>query len=151
MARASIDTSVIIKYIDEEGEYHEQAKAVFSAILSGKLEAIIPHPILVETYYVATRIYQKLEIEEPETTATKLVEWLYRLPTVIIADTNLNLALEAGRIKLHYKLALTDCYILATSKIYNCTALFRKLETEMLKNIKQLKRNYKIIFLEDYK
>ena len=105
----------------------------------------------METYYVATRIYQKLGIEEPETTATKLVEWLYRLPTVMIAGTNLNLALEAGRIKLHYKLALTDCYILAASKIYNCTALFRKLETEMLKNIKQLKRNYKIIFLEDYK
>lgn len=151
LARASIDTSVIIEYIDEEGECHEQAEAVFSAILAGKIEAIIPHSILVETYYVTARIYQKLGVRNPKATATKLIEWLYRLPTVTIADTSLNLALEVGKIKLRYKLAITDCYVLATSKIYNCTALFKKPEKEMLKNINQLKKNYKITFLKDYR
>jgi len=38
-----LDASVIIEYIDRMGEYHEQAEAVFDAILLGKLKAIIPH------------------------------------------------------------------------------------------------------------
>jgi len=150
LTKASVDTSVIIEYIDEKGECHEQAKVIFSAFLAGKLEAIIPSPILAEVYYVASRIYQKLGVKDPETIAMKLVEWLYRLPTVIIADTSLDLALEVGKIKLRYKLALTDCYVLAISKIYNCTALFKKPEKEMLENIEQLKENYRIVFLKDY-
>lgn len=146
-----LDTGIIIEYIDEEGEYHEQANMVFTAILTGKLKGILPHPTLVETYYVVARIYRKLNIEEPETIALKLIEWLYKLPTITMADMNLNLALETGKIKLYYKLALTDCYILATSKIYNGIALFRKLEREMLENIDELKKSYQIMFLEDYK
>ena len=150
LARISVDTSVIIEYIDRKGELHEQAEAVFSAILAGKLEAVIPHPTLAETYYVASRIYQELGVEDPEVTATKLVEWLYRLPTVTIAGMSLDLALEAGRIKLYYKLALTDCYVLAASRIYDCTALFKKPEKEILENLEEIKKNYRVIFLKDY-
>jgi len=86
-----LDTSVIIEYIDRGGEYHEQAKVVFDAILLGKLKAIIPHPILSETYYVATRVYETLRLEQARERAIKLVEWLYRLPTVIVKDADLSL------------------------------------------------------------
>lgn len=151
MARASVDTSVVIEYVDEEGECHEQAEAVFSAILSGRLEAVMPRPVLAETYYVAARVYRELGVEGPEATAAKLVEWLYRLSTVTVAAPSLDLVLETVRVKLRYGLALTDCYVIAASKIYSCPALFRKPEAETLRNIGQLRRDYKIIFLEDYK
>ncbi len=145
-----MDTGVIIEYIDLKGEFHEQAQAVFSALLTGKLEGIIPHPVLAETCYVATRLYQELRIEEPQALASKLVRWLYRLPTTIIPAENASLAIETGKAKMNYGLALTDCYILAASKIYDCKALFKKPEREMLENIDYLKKEYQLIFLQDY-
>ena len=149
--KVAIDTSVIIEYIDMKGELHEQAKIIFSALLTSKLEAILPHPILVETYYVAARLYQKLKIENPQNVASKLIEWLYRLSTTIIPSEDTNLAIETGKTKLNYGLALTDCYVLAASKMHNCKALFKKPEKEMLKNIDRLKKEYQLLFLEDYK
>lgn len=151
MTKVAMDTSVIIEYIDLRGELHEQAQTVFSALSTGKLENILPHPILAETYYVATKLYQKLQIENPQVVASKLIEWLYRLPTTIISTEDLNLAIETGKAKLNYGLALTDCYVLASSKIYNCKALFKKPEREMLKNIDALKKEYQLIFLQNYK
>lgn len=149
--KVTLDTSIIIEYIDTNGKLHEQAKLTFSALLTSKLEAILPHPILAETYYVAASLYDKLEIEKPQTLASKLIEWLYRLPTIIIPNGDINLAIEAGEVKLNYYLALTDCYVLAASKIHGCKALFKKREKEMLKNIETLKKDYQLLFLEDYK
>ena len=145
-----LDTSVIIEYIDRRGEYHEQAKVVFDAILLGKLKAIIPHPILSETYYVATRVYETLRLEQAGERAIKLVEWLYRLPTVIVKDADLSLAIEAGKVKLKYGIALTDCYVLASAKIYKGKAVFRKREREMQSKLSNIEKEYPIIFLEDY-
>jgi len=151
LTKICLDTSVIIEYIDELGDYHQFAKALFTVILKGKLKALIPHVILAETYYVASRIYEKLGLESPDLKAKKLVEWLYRLPTTNIAGEDLTLVIETGKIKLKYRLALTDCYVLATSKIYNCKAIFKKREKEMRNKIEELERNFNIIFLEDYR
>ena len=150
MAKVVLDTSVIIEYIDLGGEFHEQAEGVFSALLTGKLEGIIPHPVLAEMHYVATRLYQELQIEKPQALASKLVEWLCRLPTTIIPAGSANLAIETGKAKLNYGLALTDCYVLAASKIYGCKSLFKKPEREMLKYIDDLRKEYQLIFLRDY-
>lgn len=151
MARVAIDTSVIIEYIDKRGDLHEQAEMIFSALSTSKLEVITPHPILAETYCVATKLYQKLRIENPQVVASKLIEWLYRLPTTIIPSEDLSLALETGKAKLNHGLALTDCYVLAASRIHGCKALFKKPEREMLENIETLKGEYQLLFLEDYK
>lgn len=151
MTKVVMDTSVIIEYVDLKGEFHEQAQTVFSTLLTGKLENILPHPILAETYYVAARLYHKLRVENPQVVASKLIEWLYRLPATTIPSENTNLAVETGKAKLNHGLALTDCYVLAASKIYNCRALFKKPEREMVGNIDTLKREYRILFLEDYK
>jgi peptide/nickel transport system permease protein len=91
-----------------------------------------------------------LGLGDPDLKARKLVEWLYKLPTVNIVGEDLTLAIEAGRIKLKYMLALTDCYVLAASKIYNCKAVFKRREREMQDKIKELEKNFSIIFLEDY-
>ena len=151
LTKVAMDTSVIIEYIDLKGELHEQAETIFSALLTSKLENILPHTILAETYYVATKLYHKLQIEKPHIVASKLIEWLYRLPTTIIPSEGPTLAIETGKAKLNYGLALTDCYVLAASKIYGCKALFKKPEREMMKSIDTLKKEYQLIFLEDYK
>ena len=151
LTKVAIDTSVIIEYIDKKGEFNEQAETIISALLTGKLEVVIPHPILAETYYVATKIYYKLKVEDPHAVASKLIEWMYRLPMTIIPAEDINLAIEAGKTKLNYGLALTDCYVLATSKINNCKAVFKKPEREMQKNMRQLEQEYQLLFLKDYK
>jgi hypothetical protein len=146
-----MDTGVIIEYVDLKGEFHEQAQTVFSTLLTGKLENILPHPILAETYHVVARLYHKLRMENPQLVASKLIEWLYRLPATIIPSENTTLAIETGKAKLNHGLALTDCYVLAASKIYNCRALFKKPEREMVGNIDAFKKEYQLLFLEDYK
>ncbi|MCE4613129.1 MAG: PIN domain-containing protein [Desulfurococcales archaeon] len=152
MTRVVLDTGVVVEYIDLKGALHEQAWIVMESVKAGRLEAVIPHPVLSETFYVAARIYSKLGARDPEERALKLIEWLYRLPTVSIVGETLDLALEAGRAKLKYGLALTDCYVLASSKLYNARALFRKREREMGagKVLRSLTRDYEIVFLEDY-
>ena len=150
MTRVALDTSVVVEYIDRRGEYHEQAEAIFSALLAGRLTAIIPHPVLSETYVAAARIYKAMGLDDAELRATKLVGWLYQLPTVEVKGLDLELALEAGRVKLRHRVALTDCYVIAASKVYGCKAVFRRREREMLPVIESLEREYPLLFLEDY-
>jgi len=69
---------------------------------------------LAETYRAAAKLYRKLQVENPRAVASKLVEWLYRLPAVF-PGKNVNLAVEAGKAKLTYALALTDCHVQAAS------------------------------------
>ena len=120
-----MDTSIIIEYIDMKGEYHEGAELIFREILNGRIEAVVPHPILAETYYVAVKLYEKLEMTNPHDIASKLIEWLYRLPTLIIPREDIRLAIEVGKMKLKFNIALTDCYVLATRK-YMVVRLFIK-------------------------
>ncbi len=133
MSRAVLDTSVIVEYIDRRGELHEQAAIVMEAVVKGKLEALIPHPVLTEVYYVSLRLYRALSAEDPESRARKLLEWLYQLPTITIPEPTVYLALEAGAMKDRYGLALTDCYVLAAAKLYRAVAVFEKREKEMKK------------------
>ncbi|MEM2962838.1 MAG: PIN domain-containing protein [Candidatus Bathyarchaeia archaeon] len=132
------------------GGLHRETETLFNAFLTGKLEAIIPHPILVETYYVASRLYRQLGIPDPQGKSQRLIERLYRLPQVSIIGGGLGLAAEAGKAKLNYDLALMDC-ILAASKIYDCKTVFRRVGEEMLRKIDDLERDYQILFLEAYK
>jgi predicted nucleic acid-binding protein len=147
----AVDTSVIIEYIDKAAEFHNQANAVFSAIINNEVKAIIPHQILAETYYVSAKIYQKLGIRKPQSLSAELVEWLFRLPSVSIPAENRDLAIEAGAAKYNFCIALTDCYVLGAAKIYNAKALFKKPEAEMLTKIGELKKTYQLVFLSDYK
>ena len=151
MPKVVLDTSVIVEYIDKEAKFQDQARAVFSAIVGGKIEAIVTYPTLSETYYVSAKIYQKLGIAKPQNLAAELVEWLFRLPTVAMAAENKELAVEAGNAKLKYCLALTDCYVLAASSVYDCKALFRMPGEEMLLKLTALKKAYQLVFLADYK
>ena len=150
MSFVSLDTGPIVEYFNVDGAFHSQAKAIFDNIIAGKIFGIITHPVLAETYNVSNRVYEMLHLEEPESRAQKLVEWLYTSPNIELAEQTLELAVTAGKIKKQYSLALTDAYVIAASKIYNGKAVFRTKESEIHRKMTELSKNYDLAFLEDY-
>jgi hypothetical protein len=102
----------------------------------------------VETYYVSIRIYEKLGLNNPEQRAEEFVEWLYRSPNITLEEPSLELALLAGRTKRRFGLALTDAYVLASAKICQGKAVFRRKEKEMQKKLSEIKKEYDVVFLE---
>lgn len=151
MSYVCLDTGPVVEYVDLAGVFHSQAEAIIRRVLAGKLIAIIPHPVLAETYYVSSRIYEKLGLDKPEARAEKLVEWLYHSPNFTIAEPSDILAKIAGQVKRDFGLALTDAYVIAASKAKGGKAVFRTRETEMKKNLARLSKNYELVFLEDYR
>jgi predicted nucleic acid-binding protein len=139
---------VLIEYINLSGSLHKEAKAVIQSILDGKIIAIIPHPVLTETYYVSVRIYEELDIKNPEQRAKNFVEWLYRSPNFSLAEPSLELAILAGSIKRKFNLALTDSYVLASAKLYRAKAVFRSKEKEILESFEEITKECDVVFLE---
>ena len=150
MSCVCLDTGPIVEYVDLAGVFHPQAEAIIRRVLAGKLIAIIPHPVLAESYYVSSRIYEKLGLDNPEDRAGKLVDWLYHSPNFTIAEPSDLLAKKTGQLKKDFGLALTDAYVIAASRIQGGKAVFRTKETEMRKNMGRLSREYELVFLEDY-
>lgn len=150
MSFVSIDTGTIVEYVDLDGTFHSQATAIFDSIGAGEILGLIAHPILAETYYVSLRVYEKLQLEQPERRARNLIEWLYRSPNIELAEPTLELALTAGKIKKKFSLALTDAYVIASSKLYKGKAVFRTREKEIQEKITELGKSYNLVFLEDY-
>jgi len=148
MSYVSLDTGVIAEYIDLAGSLHKEAEAIVRNVLGGKLLAIIPHPILVETYYVSARIYERLGLSDPEERAEKLIEWFYRSPNISLAEPSLELAILAGKVKRKFSLALTDAYVLASAKLYGGKALFRSKEKEIVKRLNKIIDEYDVAFLQ---
>lgn len=143
-ARVSIDTGVFIEYIDLKGSFHKLAQALINSF--HRIEVFLPGVILAETCYVAARIYKTLGFSNFLEKALKLVEWLNGHPSIQI-NRSFDLDVEAAKIKTQYNVALTDCYLLAMSKVKDCIAIFRKREKEMPPNIE---KDFNILFLEDY-
>ena len=150
LAKVAMDTGALIEYLDLEGTFHRQAGEVFSALLAGRIEAILPHPVLAETYYVAARLYEAMQLKDPQGLAGDVIRWLVSLPGTKVVGESARLAIEAGNAKLGHSLALTDCYVLAASRIEGCKALFRAPEREMSRSADILREEYDIIFLSDY-
>jgi hypothetical protein len=78
------------------------------------------------------------------------MDWLVKVPSVTVVAGSKDLAVEAGDAKLRYCLALTECYVLAASHIYDCKALFWKPEEDMRGKMTTLKGVYQLVFLADY-
>lgn len=159
-----LDTGVLVEYIDLEGNFHSEATAVVESILSGKAIAIVPNVVFAEFFYVATRLYERLDkskmkrkeedAEIPEVRAEKLVRWLFNSPNVLMPENSLELALVVGRIKKRFSLALPDSFVLACAQLNKCKAVFKSVEEEMErgKKLELLKEQaeFGLVFLEDY-
>lgn len=150
MSLVVIDSGVFAEYANVSGRLNAQANAIFSSLNKGKLSAVVAPPSLSEVFYVLARLYTTFGVEEPEKKASKFCEYIYHHPSIEVADASLPLILEAGRIKYIFKLALTDCFVLALSKLRKCKAIFRHREKEMKKILEELNKRFQMVFLEDY-
>lgn len=147
----AIDTGVWVEYINTNGAFHSQAKAVIDSVKRGETTAYLTPVTLTEIYYVAERLYREVyPPSEAEAMAKNLFNFVYYLPRVEIKELNYELCLKAGMIKSKYKIAISDCFLFALSEKENAAALFRCMEKEMKPNIKELQKHFNLKFLEDY-
>ena len=145
-----LDTSMIIDYIDDKGSFHNNAYTIFEQLKNGIILGILSHPTLAETYYVSIRLYEKMRIKKPFEHSEKLVKWLYSHPSIELADNTYEMLKEVAKAKIELKLSLSDCYVLATARVYDAKAIFKKREIEMRSVRENLEKHYDIIFLEDF-
>ena len=154
-ASISIDTGVLVEYIDSDGMFHSEAKALVESVTSGRLSGLVTHVVFAELFYVATRLYEQIEEKEnAEAKSERLVRWLFNSPNIVMPENTLELALRAGRFKKRFALALPDSYVLACAQLNGCKAIFKsaEAETERGNKLERLRKEEKVelIFLEDY-
>jgi len=150
MSSVVLDTGVIAESVNIGGEFNKQATIIFDAINSGLLTALVNPVIISELHYVLWHIYDKLAVKNPEKVSKDFCEYIYYHPGVRILEMSLELLLEAASIKHRYMLALTDCFVLAASKLNRCKAVFRHKDGEIEPVSKDLDKEFDLVFLEDY-
>ena len=150
MSLAVLDSGVIAEYVNVAGEFNAQSRAIFESIDRGEFRAIVVPATISELYYVLRRMYEGLRMREADRISRLFCEYIYYHPGVEVVEMSLGLLVEAGRIKHAYRLALTDCYVLAASKLYGCRVVFRHREAEMRAVLDSLCKEFQIVFLEDY-
>jgi len=150
MSSVVLDTGVIAESVNLNGEFNKQAMIIFDAINSGSLTALINPITISELRYVLWRIYEKLAIKNPDKVSKDFCEYIYYHPSIRILEMSLELLLEAGSIKHRYGLALSDCFALAVSKLNRCKVVFRHKEDEIELVLKDLGKEFDLVFLEDY-
>ncbi len=138
MRRLVLDTSVIIEYIIMRSPYRSVATRLFEKAKARQLELYVNTVTLSETLYVASRIYEASGVNEPNREALDFTEWIRSKTYVINIDEDI--ALRAGELKKQLRIALPDCYVIATAKAMNATPLFKKQEDEMKPVINDLRR-----------
>ncbi len=149
--RIAIDTGVWVESILVNSEYYHLARTIRTLVEKGRIIALITPLTTTEVYYVSYRVYRRLGLsnEEAIRRAERFFELLYTSNNVEVI-INSEVAKQAATIKLEYNLALSDCYLLAVSRILNVPALFRHVEREMEPIVSDLRREFNIYFLSDF-
>ncbi len=148
MERLVLDTSVLIEYIVLRSPYRSVVAKLFEEATAKKLELYVNVITLSETLYVASRIYRAAKVSKPNREALDFIEWIMSKARVV--DVNTDIALMAGELKKRLRIALPDCYVLATAQAVGATPLFRKPEEEMRPVMNEL-RELGVKFLDEIK
>ena len=143
-----LDTSVLVEYIVERAPYRGLVERLFEEARSGRLKLYTSPVTLSETLYVASRIYAAASLPNPNREALDYVLWLEARAEVVVVDEEI--ALRAGELKKALRIALPDCYVIATAEKVGAKPLFKKLEREMEPVRNELKR-LGALFLEELK
>ena len=143
-----IDTSVLVEYLLEDSPY---LKRIEELLQSSKREynlVTIPQ-VIAEILYVASRLYRESgeDSEEANLSAIEYLRWLRSVLRIVNVK---DVAVQAGELKKNYRISLTDCYVIASARNMNGSALFLKPEVEMLPVLDQLK-DLGVLFLQDLK
>ncbi len=141
-----LDTGVLIEYIVLRSPYRSVVARLFEEATARKLELFVNIITLSETLYVASRIYRVAKVSKPNREALDFIEWIMSKARVV--DVSTDMALVAGELKKRLRIALPDCYVLATAQAIGATPLFRKPEEEMMPVMNEL-RELGVKFLDE--
>ena len=150
MKQVAIDTGVWVEAISRGSEFYSLARRIINEVLAGKIKAVITSLTATEVYYVAYRVYRAsgLDSFKAKTRALNLFNVLYTHDNIEVL-INREISLRAAEIKIKYNIALSDSYILSIAKILSIPVVFRHPEKEMVPNLSNLKKEFKIIFLSE--
>ncbi len=143
--RFVVDTSVFIEYIVENGPLRGEAEELLSRGIGGEVEVFVVPQVLSETLYVASRIYRVAGVENFNEAALDYVLWIsgnFKLYDPV------NVYVEAGELSKSFRIALTDCYVVAAAEALNAGAVFARPEKEMVEVLGEL-RARGVVFLAD--
>jgi predicted nucleic acid-binding protein len=142
------DTSVLIEYIVRRSPYRPKVAGLLERASTGEVELYVNAVTLSEILYVASRIYQVAEVDDPNREALDFVYWIKSRARPVNIDEGI--ALRAGELKKELHIALPDCYVIASAEAVKATPLFKKLEEEMKPKIGDLRR-LGVKFLDEIK
>ena len=148
MRRLVLDTSVLVDYIVLKSPYRTKVAKLFNKASTDKLELYINTVTLSETLYVASRIYQAADAENPNREAADLIDWIKNRAKIIIVDEAI--ALRAGELKKQLHIALPDCNVISSAEAVYATPVFKNVEEEMKPVIEKM-RKLNVKFLDEMK
>lgn len=132
-----LDTSVLVEYIVLRSPYRTKVAKLLDKALTGELKLYISVVTLSEILYVASRIYQVAGIDNPNEEALNFVEWIKSRAQVVNVDEKI--AVRSGELKKELRIALPDCYVIASAEAVEAIPVFKKLEEEMKPVLNELK------------
>lgn len=141
-----VDTSVLIEYIVERAPYRKRAERLLDMASTGEVELYLNPVTLSETLYIASRIYEASGIRDPNGEAMNYLNWIRK--RVRLSEIHEETAIRAGELKKELRIALADCYVIATSKELGVAPLFARPEREMKPILKRM-RELGVKFLEE--
>ncbi len=127
--RLVLDTGVLVEYIVRRAPLREKVRYILEEAPRAGAKLYISAVTLSEVLYVASRIYSAAGLERPNAEALNYVTWLRARAEVV--EASWEVAERAGEIKKRLRIALPDCYVIATALAVRGTPIFRSLEEEM--------------------
>ncbi len=124
-----LDTSVLIDYIVLRSPYREAVAGLLERARRGELRLYVSAVTLSELLYVSSRVYEAAGSGDPNREALDFVRWVRS--RVQVVDVNEAIALRAGELRKRLRIALPDCYVIASAEAVRAVPLFRGLEDEM--------------------
>lgn len=98
----------------------------FSSPLKDSSSLIVPVITVYEVFKVVLR----------EANENEALQAIAAMQKGLIKDVTINLAMNAAKISLQYKLPMADSLILATANVYKCTLWTQDSDFENLPNVK---------------
>ena len=143
-----LDTSVLVEYIVARSPYRSIVEGLFAEAGRGALELYVNTITLAETLYTAARIYRAAGLENPNREAEDFATWI--MARVELVEIDAYTSMLAGELKKKLRIALPDCFVIASARKIGGKALFKKIEAEMKDTIRELRR-LGVVFLEEIK
>jgi len=132
------DTSVLIEYIILGSPYRDKVAKLFDKVSMGELDLYVNTITISETLYIASRIYNAAGVDEPDAEALNFIEWVRNISqTVYVSE---DIAVRAGELKKHLRIALADCFVIATSEAVGAVSVFKTPEKEMKPILNDIRR-----------